>query len=56
MILVKWTINHVSVCLLHSGSSEINNFVNSMFCFSAASSNFDNKSDVNIGSGSSLEI
>lgn len=54
MILVKWTINQVRVCLLHKGSSEINNFVNSMFCVSLASSNFGNKSDVNIGSGNSL--
>lgn len=54
MILVKCTINQVRVCLLHGGSSETNNLVSSTFCVSAASSNFDNKSDVKIGSGSSL--
>lgn len=54
MILVKWTNNQVKVCLLHNGSSAINKFVNLIFWVSAVSSNFDNKSDVNIGSGSSL--
>lgn len=54
IILVKWTNNQVRVCLLHNGSSEINKFANSIFCVSATSSNFGNKSGVNIGSGSSL--